>query len=92
MATQGAFGIDFYDRSTRTIVGPMLWTEYRPVIKIGPKGALGSHEMRPIPSAPSLGRSIDVSMDFHWYELLTELDSEKKLGYVSENCSSVQGI
>jgi len=24
----------FYDRSTRTIVGTMLWTEYRPVIKM----------------------------------------------------------
>jgi len=36
----------------------MLWTEYRPVIKIGPKGALGSHEIRPIHSAPSLGQSI----------------------------------
>jgi len=43
-------------------VGTMLWTEYRPVIKIGPKGALGSHEIRPIHSAPSLGQSI--SQDF----------------------------
>jgi len=42
MAAQGAFGTDFCDRSTRTIVGTMLWTEYRPVIKISPKGALGS--------------------------------------------------
>jgi len=33
----------------------MLWTDYRPVIKIGPKGALGSHEIRPIHSATSLG-------------------------------------
>jgi len=30
----------------------------RPVIKIGPKGALGSLEIRPIHSAPSLGQSI----------------------------------
>jgi len=60
MAAQGAFGIDFYGRSTRTIVGTMLWTEYRPVIKIGPKGALGNHEIRPIHSAPSLGQSIMV--------------------------------
>jgi len=30
----------------------------RPVIKIGPKGALGSHEIRRIHSAPSLGQSI----------------------------------
>jgi len=58
MAVQGAFGADFYGRSTRTIVGTLLWTEYRPVIKIGPKGALGSHEIRPILSAPSLGQSI----------------------------------
>jgi len=58
MAAQGAFGTDFYDRSTRTIVGTMLWTEYRPVVKIGPKGALGSHEIRPIHSASSLGQSI----------------------------------
>jgi len=49
MAAQGAFGTDFYDRSTRT--------EYRLVIKIGPKGALGSHEIRPIHSAPNLGQS-----------------------------------
>jgi len=58
MAAQGNFGADFYDRSTRTIVGTMLWTELRPVIKIGPKVALGSHETRPIHSAPSLGQSI----------------------------------
>jgi len=59
MAAQGAFGTHFYDRSTRMIVGTMLWTEYRPVIKIGPKGALGSHEICPIHSAPSLlGRGI----------------------------------
>jgi len=60
MAAQGAFGTDFYDRSTRTIVGTMLWTEYRAVIKIGPKGALGSHKIRPIQSAPSLGQSIPI--------------------------------
>jgi len=62
MAAEGAFGTDFYDRSTRTIVGTMLWTEYRPVIKIGPKGALGSHEIRPIHSAPSLGQSIPLAL------------------------------
>jgi len=43
----------FFDRYTRTIVGTMLWMEYRPVIKIGPK------EIRPSHSAPSLGQSID---------------------------------
>jgi len=39
-------------------LGTMLWTEYRPVIQICPQGALGSHEIRPIHSAPSLGQSI----------------------------------
>jgi len=39
----------------------MPCTEYRPVIKIGPKGALGSHETRPIHSAPSLGQSIETN-------------------------------
>jgi len=58
MAAQGAFGTDFYDRSTRKIIGTMLWTEFRPFIKLGPKGALDSHEIRPIHSAPSLGQSI----------------------------------
>jgi len=56
MAAQGAFGTDFYDRSTRTKVGTMLWREYRPVIKIGPKGALGSRKIRSIHSAPASDR------------------------------------
>jgi len=65
----------FYDRSTRTIVGTMLWTEYRPVIKIGPKGALDSHEIRPIHYAPSLGQSITSLLNqrrnyyhYNWYQ------------------------
>jgi len=29
MAAQGAFGTDYFDRSTRTIVGTMLYMEYR---------------------------------------------------------------
>jgi len=66
IAAQGAFGTDFYDKSTRTIVGTMLWTEYyRPVTKIGPKGALRSHEVRPIHSAPSLGQSISVYLPIY---------------------------
>jgi len=58
LAMQGVFGTDFYDRSTRTIIGTMLWTENRSVIKIGLKDALGSHEIRPIHSTPSLGQGI----------------------------------
>jgi len=59
MAAQGAFGTDFYDSS---ILRPKHRANYRsgrPVIKIGPKGALGSHDISPIYSAPSLGQSID---------------------------------
>jgi len=51
----------------------MLWTEYRPVINIGPKGALDSHEIGPIHSAPSLGQSIvdsGISMGKHCKLLL----------------------
>jgi len=58
MAAQDAFGTDFYDRS---ILRPKLRAYYRsgrPVIKIGPNGALGGHEIRPIHSAPSLRQSI----------------------------------
>jgi len=51
MAAQGAFGTDIYDRYTRTILGTMLWTEYRPVIKIGPKDLedLGDDDIAPGP-------------------------------------------
>jgi len=39
----------------------------RPVIKIGPKApALGSHEIRPIRSAPSLGQSIAANRIYDW--------------------------
>jgi len=38
---------------------------HRPVIKIGPKGALGSHEIRPIHSAPSLGQSIGMQRSIY---------------------------
>jgi len=60
MAAQGAFGTDFYNRS---ILRPKHRAYYRfgrPVIKIGPKGALGSHDIRPIHSTPSLGQSIET--------------------------------
>jgi len=66
MAAQGALGTDFYDRS---ILRPKHLAYYRsgiPVIKIGPKGALGCHEIRPIHSAPSLGQSI-VESGRCWY-------------------------
>jgi len=55
MATQGAFGTDFYDRS-------ILRPKHRAYIRFGRSvikiGLLGSHEIRPIHSAPSLGQSI----------------------------------
>jgi len=58
MAAQGAFETDFYDRSILRPKHRAYDRSGRPVIKIGPKGALGSHEIRPIHSAPSLGQSI----------------------------------
>jgi len=58
MAAQGGFGTNFYDRSILRPKHRAYYCSGRPVIKIGPKGALGSHEIRPIHSAPSLGQSI----------------------------------
>jgi len=57
-AAQGAFGTDLYDRSILRPKHRAYYRSGRPVIKIGPEGALGSHEIRPIHSAPSLGQSI----------------------------------
>jgi len=59
VAAQGAFGTDFHDRSILRPKHRAYYRSGRPVIKIGPKSALGSHEIRPIHSAPSLGQSID---------------------------------
>jgi len=56
---QGAFGTDFYDMSILRPTHRAYYRSGRPAIKIGPKGALGSHEIRPIHSVPSLGQSID---------------------------------
>jgi len=58
MAAQGAFGTDLYDSSIFRPKHRAYHRSGRLVIKIGPKGALGSHEIRPIHSAPSLGQSI----------------------------------
>jgi len=58
MAAQGAFGTIFLYRSILRPKHRACYRSGRPVIKIGPKGALGSHEIRPIHSAQSLGQSI----------------------------------
>jgi len=58
-SAQGAFGTDFYERSILRPKHRAYYRSGRPVIKIGPKGALGSHEIRPIHSAPSLEQSIE---------------------------------
>jgi len=58
MAAQGTLGTDFYDRSILSPKHRAYYRSGRPVIKIGPKGALGRHEIRLIHSAPSLGQSI----------------------------------
>jgi len=44
MAAQGAFGTDFYDRSILRLKHRAYYRSGRPVIKIGPKGALGIHD------------------------------------------------
>jgi len=57
MPAQGAFGTDFYDRSILRPKNRAYYRSGRSVIKIGPEGALGSHEIRPIHSVPSLEQS-----------------------------------
>jgi len=59
MAAQGAFGTDFYDRSILRLKHCAYYRSGRLDIKIGPKCALGSHEIRPIHSTPSLGQGIE---------------------------------
>jgi len=54
MAAQGAFGTDFYDSPKHRA----YYRYGRPVLKIGPKSAPGSHEIRLIHSASSLGQCI----------------------------------
>jgi len=58
MAAQAAFGNDFYARSILRPKHRAYHRSGRPIIKMGPKDALGSHEIRPIPSAPGLGQCI----------------------------------
>jgi len=55
MTAQGASGTDFYDRSILRPKHRAYYRSGRPGIKIGPKGALGSHEIH---AAPSLELSI----------------------------------
>jgi len=64
MAAQGALGTDLYDRSILRLKHRAYYRSGRPVIKIGPKAALGCHDIRPIHSAASLGKSIDASIPF----------------------------
>jgi len=47
MTAQGAFGTDFYDRSILCPKHRAYYRSGRPVIKIGPKGALDSHSNFP---------------------------------------------
>jgi len=61
MVAQGTFGTDFYDKSILRSIHRAYYRSGRHVTKIGPKGAFGSHEIRPIHSAPSLGVSDRVT-------------------------------
>jgi len=69
MAAQGAFETDLYDRSILRSKHRAYYRSGRHVIKIGPEGALGSYEIRPIHSAPSLGQSIPYRYDFQEFNL-----------------------
>jgi len=46
MASQGASGTDFYDRSILRPKHRAYYRSGRPIIKIGSKGALGSHSLQ----------------------------------------------
>jgi len=84
VSAQGAFGTDSYDRSILRPKHRAYYRSGRPVIKIGPKGALGSNEIRPIHSAPSLGQSIRwwVSLAFFLYVgYFQALKKYPKIGY-----------
>jgi len=95
MAAQDAFGTDFDDRSILRPKHRAYYRSGRPVIKIGtkPKGALGSHEIRPIHSAPSLGQSIRyVGQGLHkgesgtgWRPMLRSMSILKLIFYILIN-------
>jgi len=75
MAAQGAFGTDFYDRSTETIVGTMLWTEYRPVLKSVPKApwaAMRSAQFTPLQTSDRVG-DFARSINYYYYYLTDEM-------------------
>jgi len=52
MAAQGTFGTDFYDRSILRTKHCAYYRYAGPVIKIGPKCALGSHPPNSLRSTP----------------------------------------
>jgi len=92
MAAQRAFGTDFHDRSILRPKHRAYYRSGRPVIKIGPKCALGIHEIRPIHSAPSLGLSIPnfarpthmwyvdtISVELMWAHLPLESDKNRQM-------------
>jgi len=81
MAAQGAFGTDFYDRSILRPKHRAYYRSGRPAIKIGPKGALGSHEISPIHSAPSLGQSIPQPKNNEITNLMLKRSEAKKLTF-----------
>jgi len=70
---------DFYDRSILRPKHRAYYRSGRPVIKIGPKSALGSHEIRPIHSAPSLGQSIPLILMQITYRYAISMDIDHEL-------------
>jgi len=67
---------------------PRAYRSGRPVIKIGPNGALGSHEIRPIHSVPSLRQSIPSHTHTHLFELGEGKLSNSRTHIVAFECST----
>jgi len=96
MAAQGALGTDFYDRSIFRPNHRAYYRSGRPVIKIGLKGAMGSHENRSIHYVPRLGQSIvsgEINCDYlnlitEWngYSPCLSLTCRKSLGVAPNTC------
>jgi len=70
-------GVNWAD--VMSILRPNHRAYYRsgiPAIKIGPKGALGSHEIRPIHSAPNVGQSIGTCILLYERKTLKDDDDD----------------
>jgi len=85
VAAQGASGTDFYDRSILRQKHRAYYRSGRPVIKIGPKGALGSHETAQFTPLQASDRPLilfTISMDIY-HELIEDPYKRKPIIYLA---------